>query len=747
MVPPSFIISALCEGIMDAPVQERSIAAISDAVSKNTITVIQGERGLGQRQTAIAALSGSAEWQIVLSDGDWFSAGYLGGFQEVVDQAIAWSSDNLPALLEEYQQTLKRLYPLIDRPQFTVQKDLTNTSTKEERTRFYHHEYQNKLLVGLSEFLIKAAKAQNSRTIVIIDHASRLSPTAKSLIKVLERLGGGPETFKFLLLDYEQSLFFSGAAEHIFGRYSEQDITAALALEDIYPPEKRNRIYTASQGNLLRAQAIVECDQAGIPVVGYLDPIALVDLYLSTKSRDERRMLLLDFISGNCKSEDLVAVRNYQTFDADEADQEHLRLHVKCMADYLSGAAPLVTLHAQSVRDKRKRLEALAEPSEILKSIGLYDTWFSYFAAIFADPDLRQHGSGNDPANATFINAAFVLYSLGCGRVSVPYLEEFYTTFPKSRYTPTVLYAQSMTYGRYQQPVNLPLAEQYALRNLETIEADFREYDKYHYIKVFAENAYAYIKARQGKYAEALELCTQGNRKMLEIYGDNRFKLHQSILIYNTSQVYEIVRDYDLAEKQLRLAISYDPYYGEYHNDLGNLLSKIEGREAEALGAYARAIELCPPYYEAYINRGVLLARLGEDGKALSDFRRALEIKPHEPRALFETGNVLISHGDFAGALDAYGAAAEIEPKNADLQSNLGLAYSELGSASNSITHYQQAIALQPKHALSHNNLAIELFNAGEVDEGLLHANIAVEIGGDPDYEETRNFIQKSKVA
>lgn len=59
----------------------------------------------------------------------------------------------------------------------------------------------------------------------------------------------------------------------------------------------------------------------------------------------------------------------------------------------------------------------------------------------------------------------------------MPYLEEFYQNFPKSRYTPTVLYVQSMTYARYQQPVNLPLAEKYALQNLKTIEDDFKEYE------------------------------------------------------------------------------------------------------------------------------------------------------------------------------------------------------------------------------------------------------------------------------
>lgn len=410
----------------------------------------------------------------------------------------------------------------------------------------------------------------------------------------------------------------------------------------------------------------------------------------------------------------------------------------------MAGEAPLIMLHALSVRDKYKRLELLAEPSEILQSIGLYDLWFGYFSESFADPALRAYGSGDAPVNAAFISAAFVLYSLGCGRVSVPYLDEFYKAFPKSQYTPTVLYAQSMTYGRYQQPVNLTVAEEYAVRNLETIERDFKDHDKYHYIKVFAENAYAYIKAEQQKYDEALALCAQGHDKMLEVYGDKRFKLHQSILIYNTSQVYELVDDLNRAEKQLREAIAYDPYYGEYHNDLGNLLSKVPGREADALEAYARAIELCPPYYEAHLNRAALRDRMGDAPRALGDLDRTLVIKPNEWRAHFEKGNILMRQDKPEAALVSYVAAAEINPKNPDLQSNLGLAYSELGRANESISHYLRALEISPRHALTHNNLAIEYFNDGQPDISLNHATVAVEIGGDPDFLLTRKHIHTS---
>ena len=129
------------------------------------------------------------------------------------------------------------------------------------------------------------------------------------------------------------------------------------------------------------------------------------------------------------------------------------------MARYRAGEGPLILAHALAIHERARRLEALVEPCDILMGIGLYDTWFGFFAEIFADSELRIYGSGDDPVNGLFINAAFILYAMGCASAALPFLETFLDRFPDSRFVPTALYAQSMTYGRYQTPVDLPRAE------------------------------------------------------------------------------------------------------------------------------------------------------------------------------------------------------------------------------------------------------------------------------------------------
>ncbi|WFU91992.1 tetratricopeptide repeat protein (plasmid) [Rhizobium sp. CC1099] len=721
-------------------VQSNALALISEAVGASTITVLKADKGMAPQATIATALANCGS-DVEFVDGDWQRGGYLAGLQNVIDAALEWTTKECPDLIERHQQSLKRLFPLLSSAAFTFPKDLTNTSSKEERTRFYHHEYQNKLLVGLAEYLLEYAGRSGLRVVLVIDRASEMSPTTLNLIKVLRRFDS-ERHFRFVLVDYSNAVFLEEAREVNFGCYSIDELV------NLFSPsmarQKRRSIFEAARGNPLLVRALITCSEGGIPVVGYLSSNAAIDLHLASLTPEERSEMLRSYVEADCSPTDLIAQRNYETFSHEYADVLHAKKHQAAFERYLAGKAPLVTFHGLSVRDKFKRLELIAEPSEILKSIGLYDTWFSYFGEMFADPELRVYGTGNDAVNAVFINAAFVLYSLGCGLVSVPYLDLFYAKFPSSRYTPTVLYAQSMTYARYQQPVNLPLAEEYALRNLDTIESNFKDYDKYHYIKVFAENAYAYIKAKQGKFDEALTLCSEGKARMLEIYGDNRFKLHQSILIYNTSQVYELVNDLSLAEQKLGEAIACDPYYGEYQNDLGNLLGKVPGREVDSSNAYARAIELCPPYYEAHLNRAGLRKRLGDNQGALSDLDRALSIKPEEWRALLEKGNILLSIGNPSAAIESYLAAAEFVPSHADLQSNLGLAYSELEKPEQSIAHYQKALEINPRHAPAHNNLAIELFNANQPDAALEHANQAVDFAGDPDYEATRNHIRMS---
>jgi tetratricopeptide (TPR) repeat protein len=717
------------------------LPAIAAALRDHASVVVTGERGLGLRATARAAIDASRTiWEL---DGDGHAHGYLAGFEPFVWQLLDDAAIHHPALVAAHEQSLKRLWPRRDTPAYTLPRDLTSTSKRDERTRFYHHEYQNKLLVGLAEFILAVLAARNEQVALLIDNAHRLPPTSLSLLAIVRRLQGADAPLHFVLLDrigngrLDESPVIAMAPLTLAEFEAETDL-AHLA------PYQRTVAYRQSGGNPATCAALATCLGQDFGKAAPLAVNTVIDLYLGTQSMEHRQELARDWVASACQG-NLIAQRNAATLPAAVMDALHHAHHLLAWQRHAAGQGSLVLVHALAIQDPLRRLQALVEPCDVLMGIGLYDTWFAFFAELFSSTELRHQGSGDDPINGLFINTAFVLYSMGYTAAALAFLDDFLTTFPASRFVPTALYAQSMTYGRYQIPVNLPAAEDCAVRNLRIIEEKFSDHPRHTYIKVFAENAYAYIKARQGKFDEALALCEHGIAEIVGVYGEDQFQLHRSILIYNTSQVYELVNDLDRAESRLRTAIACDPFYAEYYNDLGNLLSRASGREEEALAAYAQAIALAPPYYEAYLNRGMLRAQLGNVDGAQADFERALRIKPAEWRALRELGNLRLLAGEAAAALTAYDQALQYEAHDADLLANAAVAASELGDSALAIQHGEAAIIINPRHASAHNNLAAEFTALGFLDEALRHICLAAGYDPDPQYLESRDAIIRIK--
>ncbi len=708
------------------------VARIADAAKNGGAVVVRGGRDAAARCAIVSTLNDASDAIVWNTEGDGHLHGYLGGFEPLLLDLVSETLGRCPELVSRHEQSLKRIWPQRDCTAFRVPRDLTNTASRAERTRFYHHEYQNKLLVGLAEFALEALLAVDRRIVLVITDADRLSPTSRSLLDIFCRLRAARDRISFVLLDQSGTMDLERAQVLQLPPLSRAQFEASTELDGL-PPQQSAFLFSLSGGNLDIGNALATCVKDGLDVTSRLSAQAVFDLYLATLTSSQRLEMGTAFVADG-RMGDLIARRNAETLPPGALDDACANAHAQAMARYRAGEGPLILAHALAIHERTRRLEALVEPCDILMGIGLYDTWFGFFAEIFADSELRTYGSGNDPVNGLFINAAFILYAMGYASAALPFLEMFLNKFPESRFVPTALYAQSMTYGRYQIPVDLPRAEGCAKRNLELIDTRFANHPRYMYIRVFAENAYAYIKARQGYFDDALALCENGITDIVDQYGEDAFRLHRSILIYNTSQVYELVGDWARAERRLRDAIGCDPYYAEYYNDLGNLLARLPGREHEALTAYETAILLSPPYHEAHLNRGLLRAELSDTSGAEVDFLRALEIKPLEWRALRELGNLRLVAGNAVAALEAYDAALRIEVRDADLQANAGLAASELGDRTRAIRHSRAAIALNCKHVGAHNNLAAELVALGQPNDALPHARLAAEHSDDPDF-------------
>jgi tetratricopeptide (TPR) repeat protein len=729
------------------PVRHRYIPAIKRALELNQGPVkVVGPSGSGKEATVRHVLDDLGYDLVVYDVGRKDSRGYFAGFSQFLFTIIAICEVDYPSLIERHEHSLKRLFPLLTSPGFRKPKDLTNTAPDGERTRFYHYEYQNKLLHDVASFVLEYCRQVDRRTALVISDGDLLPKTSESFFNILARgLGACATNLTLVILLDEPSVRLDTQAEVYFAPVTFDEaiplVEPALAGANRFEIEM---LWRASNGNAHTLDALVRCYLEGIRLAGYFSDETMIDFYLLLKGEEYRRGLLDAFIDGDCESKDPIAARNYKTSEVTLRDALHRSAHERALLGIRQSPPYTVKLiHALSLSDPQERLRLLSRFSKMLQHIGLYDTWMDFFSPYYIDDGLRRIGSGEDECNAVFISAAFVLYSMGLGKLALPYLENFYQNFPTSRYVPTALYAQSMTYGRYQIPVNLDRADHYATLNLRVIDTIFRGHEQYNYVRVFAENALAYIRAKQGKLEEALRLCTDGIKKMREVYGE-RFKLHQSILIYNTGQVYELLHRYDQAEQYYLKALEFDPFYGEYYNDLANLLAKIPGRENDALAAYGKAISLCPSYYEAYLNRGMLYARLERFEDADRDLQSVLDIKPEEYRAHFALGNLYLKQQKVHDAFEAFERAERYNNADPDLFNNQALCRSELGDHTGAIALYAKAIGLKPDYADAYNNMAISCVESGDPNGALRYIRKAIGFGGDEDYRETERAILKA---
>lgn len=79
---------------------------------------------------------------------------------------------------------------------------------------------------------------------------------------------------------------------------------------------------------------------------------------------------------------------------------------------------------------------------------------------------------------------------------------------------------------------------------------------------------------------------------------------------------------------------------------------------------YSRLLEKNSRNIDAYNNRGVFKAQLGDIKGAMADFKAVLEIKPSDPEAFNNLGNCLASSGNYAQAIDYFTQAIKSDPQH-----------------------------------------------------------------------------------
>jgi len=269
-------------------------------------------------------------------------------------------------------------------------------------------------------------------------------------------------------------------------------------------------------------------------------------------------------------------------------------------------------------------------------------------------------------------------------------------------------YLMAMLYARFLPERDFALGEEYLERALQYLEkADLSEPD-YWFQYVFNRNGLAMIRSFQGRYQEALDLCSTGFRILEERLSKDQHNLHRSVLLYNMAQVYSQTGRLDLAIDHFSAAMEMDPNYSEYYNERGSLYLKL-GRLEEAERDYLRAIELSPPYHEVWTNLGNCLRLQGRWEEAAQAFCRALDLKPAEPASLFGRAQALEALGATEDAIADYSAALELNPFHWQSCAGRAVLLYEFGRIEECLADLDRAISLAPGEAELYQNRAVAL--------------------------------------
>jgi protein O-GlcNAc transferase len=155
------------------------------------------------------------------------------------------------------------------------------------------------------------------------------------------------------------------------------------------------------------------------------------------------------------------------------------------------------------------------------------------------------------------------------------------------------------------------------------------------------------------------------------------------------------------------------------------LAAQRQGDLTRAERLYARIVSQMPAP-EMLVNYGTVLGRQGRMAEALAQYDRALALRPALMPALFNRGNALLELGRPEDAVESYDKAVAVGGAPAGLWNNRGTALRAARCLAEALTSFERAIALDGHHTKALTNRAIALYDLKRFAEALAAADTAL---------------------
>ena len=174
------------------------------------------------------------------------------------------------------------------------------------------------------------------------------------------------------------------------------------------------------------------------------------------------------------------------------------------------------------------------------------------------------------------------------------------------------------------------------------------------------------------------------------------------------------------------------PSFALAYNNRG-LSHYNQGKIAQAVADYNKAIGIDPTYAKAYINRGLVYYDQDKLFQAISDFNKAIEINPFIPMAYNDRALVYFKQNNFPLAFSDFNKAIEIDPDFEISYNNRGWAYFSKGQLSRAYADFNKAIELNPYYAKAYLNRGWAYYSQGQLSQAIADYNKTIEL--DPFHE------------
>ena len=302
-------------------------------------------------------------------------------------------------------------------------------------------------------------------------------------------------------------------------------------------------------------------------------------------------------------------------------------------------------------------------------------------------------------------------------------------------------YLMAMLYARYLPNKDFERAEEYLQMALDELQQADLSAERLHFQTVFVRNGLAMVRHFQGRYAEAISLCQSSFEHLTAHLGEEKHRLHRSVLLYNLGQVYSAIGCLEEALHYYSAAIAMDPNYSEYYNDRGSLLLK-RGNVEGAVADYQKAIELSPPYFEVFTNLGQCYRRMERWGEAVQAYSRALDLEPAQALALLGRAQAWEGMDQAEEAIRDYTGALELDSNQWEAHANRAVLYYQLSRYEESLADLNEAVALAPEQAFLYQNRAVVLADMERRGEAALDLETYLSLQPDaPDRPEVEEQL------